>query len=196
MIHATPPRFGTQPLDETDDLFDLIEQVCADCGQSFQASRRSPRCATCASLHTSKDVGPATVVCPACGIEHQIPILKPHTLCLSCSADMSMTLASARVRLEQARDAAQELTNRLLADVAHADEPIQVRYYAAIGLRTTGHYRGVSYDAPTRAQMWATALTKEDLGPLLALYDRWDAAQAATVAAERAVTAVEEAIES
>jgi hypothetical protein len=181
--------------EDIDSLFTLIAQTCADCGQPFEASRRTPRCATCASLRTGQ-VGAATVVCPVCDIEHQIPILKPHKLCLSCSADMTMTLASARVRYDRAREAADALSVQLDADVAHADDATQARFAAAVALRITGRHGETTYTQTQVDAAWRRALEKGDtLSALLSLYDRAAAAALAVERAGAAMRAVEEAIE-
>lgn len=192
--YAQPPLFGTEPVTD-DDLFTLRDQTCADCGAIFSTSRRALRCATCASLRTGQ-VGAATVVCPVCDLEHQIPILKPHKLCLSCSADMTMTLASARNRYDDAVFDANALSTRLDADVAHADEATRARFEAAVGMLATGQLGGRQLTTDQVAAAWAKALTKQDdLSPLLDLYDRAAAAALAQLRAAEAVRAVEEAME-
>ena len=193
--HATPPRFGTEPIEEQNDLFTLIDQTCADCGQAFQSSRKNKYCATCASLRTGQ-VGAATVECPACSIEHQIPILKPHKLCLSCSADMTMTLAMAQARYDDARAAFVERHERLMADYAHADEQLQTRYDAAVTLRNHGTLGDKQYTVEQARAAWAKALERgDDLAALLSQYDAATGAGDARQRSLEAVRAVEEAIE-
>ena len=194
MIHATPPLFGTQPLDDADDLFDLIKQTCADCGQSFQSSRHAARCALCASLRGGQ-VGAATVQCPACGIEHQIPIMKPHNLCLSCSADMEMTLAYARNRYDDAVSNANALSARLDADVAHADDATRTRFEAAVTMLATGRLGDRQLTTEQVRAAWDKALTKDDeLSVLLALYDAAAAAALTQQRAAEVVSAIEKAM--
>lgn len=115
----------------TDDLFTLTAQTCADCGQSFEASRRSSRCAPCASLRTGQ-VGPATVACPACGLEHKVPVLAPHKLCACCLSDLVLTEGALRSRLAAADALYTDAATRLEADLAHADEKDAARYRAAL----------------------------------------------------------------
>src|SRR5262245_2231246 len=188
--------FVQQPLDDdADDLFALQTHTCADCGASFQTSRRAARCATCASLRTGP-VGAATVVCPVCGLEHQIPILKPHKLCLSCAADMPMTLASARVRFDDAKETADALSTRLDADTAHADEATQARFAAAVQMLITGRWGDKQLTTAQCRAKWDAAIAKgDDLGALLTLYDQAAAAALVQIRAAEAVRVVEEAIE-
>lgn len=121
-----------QPLiDETDDLFTLTAQTCTDCGQPFESSRRSPRCALCASLRSGQ-VGAATVVCVACELEHQIPILAPTKLCGPCRLDPAITASSLRARLAAADAAYADTVARLDADLAHATATDVARYRAAL----------------------------------------------------------------
>lgn len=182
--HATPPRFGTQPVDDDqDDLFALRDHTCTDCGQAFQTSRRAARCALCASLRTGQ-VGPATVQCPGCGVEHQIPILAPHKRCPAC-ADPEVL----RARLEQAEEAATAAYTRLDADYAHADDQDRARYDAACEARASGLWRGQARPASFFAQQWEAAITRNDgLSPLLRARLAWDDASATL---ERARAAVE-----
>jgi hypothetical protein len=193
--HATPPRFGTMPLDDADDLFDLHPHTCADCGESFAtSSRTATRCASCASLRSGQ-VGPATVQCPACGKEHQIPVLSPTKLCGPCRLDPVMTLAACRARLDAAQAESDAAWERQIADLAHADEKDRARYDAAVELRTTGALNGKTYPPALRSAAWHNALAAADgLSPLLAGYDRWQAAVVALEAAQTALAAVEEAI--
>lgn len=122
--------------EEQDNLFTLTRQTCADCGQTFEASRRSPRCALCASLRTGQ-VGPAVVQCPACGLEHKVPVLAPHKLCACCLVDLEMTAGALRARLAAADAAYTDAVTRLDADLAHADERDQARYRAALAQEDT-----------------------------------------------------------
>jgi hypothetical protein len=192
MIHATPPRFGTEPIEE-DDLFALIAQTCADCGATFEASRRSARCATCASLRTGQ-VGPATVRCPVCDLEHAVPLLSETKLCAPCRVDLVMTLASARARRENAQAAADAAWSRLDAALGHADDRDRDRYDAARTLAETGSLNGRSYTEAQRTAAWQRALERGDgLSALLAAWDAWGAAAAALDRARAAMAAVEEA---
>lgn len=181
--------------DDDDDLFALPEQTCADCGQKFTSSRRAVRCALCASLR-SGEVGAASVECPACGIQHGIPILSPTKLCGPCRIDPVMTLASCQARLSQARVAWLELDERLQADYAHADDALRTRFEAAVGLRLHGSIGDAHYTPAQIEAAWTKALAKPDLGPLLVLYDRAQAALAAHTHAVEAVRAVEETIDA
>lgn len=181
--------------DDEDELFQLHTQTCTDCGQAFSTSRRAPRCALCASLRTGQ-VGAATAICPACNIEHQVPILAPHKLCKDCGADLELTKVDVLSRLREAHDAADALSAQLDADVAHADEGTQARFTAAIALRQTGQLGEQQYTQQQVDAAWARALGKaDDLAPLLALYDRAQAAALAQVRAGEAVRAVAEAME-
>lgn len=158
--HATPPKFGTQPV-EDDDLFTLIPQTCADCQQPFAASRRAARCALCASLRNGQ-VGAATVVCPACGVEHQIAILAPHKFCPACVA---------------AAAEADDLAARLDADVAHTDDTTRARFEAAVALLQTGVLGERQLTTEQVRAAWQRAIDRaDDLSPLLSRYDRATAA--------------------
>lgn len=178
--------------DDDDNLFTERTLVCQGCGATFTTTnpRQGMRCALCNAGLMVK------VICPACDIEHQIPILKPHKLCLSCSADMTMTLASARVRLERACEEALVVSVRLDADVAHADAATQARFEAAVQMLFTGQLAGRQLTIEQVRAAWSKACAKgDDLSALLALYDRAQAAALAQQRAEAAVQAVEEAVE-
>lgn len=179
--------------DEPDSLFDLIPQSCADCGQSFAASRRARWCALCAALRSGQ-VGPASVVCPGCGVAHQVPVLAPTKLCGPCRVDPALTLAGARAREEQARAAWLALDERLQADYAHADDALRTRFENAVTLRNHGTLGGQPYTPAQVQAAWTKALGRgDDLSALLALYDRATTAQQAATRAAEAVRAVEEA---
>jgi hypothetical protein len=179
--------------EDIDDLFALRPQTCADCGATFETSRRASRCALCASLRSGQ-VGPATVVCPVCDLEHQIPILAPHKLCGPCRVDLVMTLASARARLEDAQAAADRLSARLDADAAHADDATRARFEAAVTMLVTGQYGGRQLTVEQVKAAWAKAKARgDDLAALLALYD---AAAAAALKQQRAAAAAAAAEEA
>jgi hypothetical protein len=153
IMTTTPPKFGTQALQEYDDLFDLKEYICADCRQPFQTSRHSLRCAMCQSLRQGQ-VGPATVICPGCDREHRIPVLAPHRLCPSCAADLDATerhiketLAAAELRFQNAIDA-------WTAAYAQADPCDQERYHVVEEARAA--------NAPGFAAKYQKALMKGD----------------------------------
>jgi len=198
--HATPPRFGTTPIQEGDDLFSLREQTCADCGALFETSRAAARCALCASLRSGQ-VGPATVLCPICGIEHQIPVLAPHKLCPVCVADPELCQANIAADLQRAEDA---YTDTLIAiehvanDTTDADHE---RYNTAVEARRTGKIAGRQYSAAQIAASWARSLQAGDgLSPLLAAHDQREAARAELIRVQEwaslARAAVEEATRS
>jgi hypothetical protein len=161
--------------EEIDDLFTLTAQTCADCGEPFQSSRRAPRCALCSSLRTGQ-VGPATVQCPGCGVEHKIAILAPHKFCVTCGDP-----ATAYAKLQAVAD---ELSARLDADVAHADEQTRARFEAACAMLYTGRLGDRQLTTEQVRAAWQKAIDKgDDLSPLLVLYDR---AAAAALAQQRA----------
>lgn len=165
--YAQPPLFGTEPITDDDDLFDLIEQTCTDCGATFSTSRRATRCALCASLR-SGEVGPATVLCPGCGVEHQVPVLAPHKLCKCCTVDLEMTAGALRARLDAAQAAADEAWERMDADLAHADDSDRARYDAACE-------RAAEWEADRWARARDAAIAKGDgLSPLLVARLRLD----------------------
>lgn len=181
--------FQQQPLlDDPDGLFAaLIEQTCADCGAQFETSRRSTYCALCVSLRAGQ-VGPATVQCPGCGMEHQIPVLAPHKLCKCCVVDLEMTAGALRARLEQAEQALDEALTRLDADLAHANAGDHARYEAAVEARGSGLWRGEARPAAFFAQQWQTAIARNDgLSPLLRARLAYDAAGEAWETAQREV---------
>lgn len=168
--HATPPRFGTTSI-EDDDLFILIPQTCADCGQPFQTSRRNTHCATCTSLRAGQ-VGPATVMCPACRVDHQVPILAKHKLCGPCGADLVMTKMHLESTLNYAQCHTDEAWLRLDADLAHADEADRARYDAAME-------RAAEWPLTRWQRARDAAIAKADgLAPLLAARLAWDVAAA------------------
>jgi hypothetical protein len=178
--HATPPRFGTQPIDPTDDLFTLHTHTCVDCGETFATSHPATRCALCASLRTGQ-VGAATVQCPGCDVEHQIAILAPHKFCRDCAADLPATLD----RLLAEADA---LAARLDADVAHADAATQARFSAAVQMLHTGELGGRGLSLEQVRAAWAKARAKgDDLSALLARYDAAQAAAARYVGAREGI---------
>ena len=180
---------------EQDNLFALVDQTCADCGTAFSTSRRTARCALCASLRSGQ-VGAATVECPACGVEHQVPVLAPTKLCGPCRLDPLLTLAGAQARLDAAREAWLAVDERLQADYAHADTKLQARYDAAVTLRNHGTLGEQRYTPAQVDAAWSRALGRADsLSALLARYDAAQAAALALKAAQQAVRAVEEAIE-
>ena len=171
---------------DIDTLFDLIEHVCTDCAQPFRSSARAASyCALCASLRKGQ-VGPATVQCPACGLEHQVPVLAPHKLCRPCAADPELTAHALRARLEAAEAALDAATTRLDADLAHADAPDQARYEAAVEARGRGLWKGEARTPTFFAQQWAAAIARGDgLAPLLAARLAYDDAGAQWQAAQR-----------
>ena len=160
-------------LDETpDDLFALTTHVCADCGQSFATSRGAKRCATCASLRTGA-VGAATVVCPACQVEHQIPILAPTKLCQACRADPVMTRMTLESNLAYAQCHADEAWLKLDATLAHADPTDYARYDAACE-------KAAAWPSDRWQRARDAAIAKGDgLSPLLAARLAWDDAATA-----------------
>lgn len=139
---------------DIDTLFALRTNTCARCGASFQTSRPARLCALCA--------GPqATVGCPACGVEHRVPVLAPHKLCPPCLVDLDMTEAALRARLAQADAAYTEAATRLDADLAHADEADVARYQAALA-------QEAAWGPERFARNVAAAIAKGDgLSPLL-----------------------------
>lgn len=176
--------------DDQDDLFAERTLECQGCGASFTTTspRASDRCVECKAGLKVK------VVCPVCDLIHAVALLAPHKLCLSCSADMTMTLASACVRLENAQAAADARSARLDADVAHADEKIRARFEAAVGMLTTGQLGDRQLTPKQVRAAWEKALAKgDDLSPLLALYD---AAATAALTQQRASVAVRAAMEA
>ena len=167
MITATDP---------TIDLFTLRTNICGDCGASFETSRPARLCALCA--------GPrATVACPACGLEHQVPVLAPTKLCGPCRVDPVMTRMSLESRLAAAQCRADEAWLRLDADVAHADAADRARYDAACE-------KAAEWSPERWAKARDAAIAKGDgLSPLLTARQRWDEA-AATLDQVRAAVEV------
>lgn len=151
---------------ETEDLFFLKTNVCDRCGATFETSRRSRLCALCA--------GPqATVRCPGCNVEHQVPVLAPHKLCKCCTVDLELTASSLRARLDLAQAAADNAWTRLDADLAHADDADRERYDAACE-------RAAEWEAERWARARDAAIAKDDgLSPLLAARLAWDDAATA-----------------
>lgn len=169
MQYATPPRFGTQPLDEGDELFALRRQVCADCGQVFETSRHSTRCATCRSLRAGL-VGPCEVQCPACDTPHRVAVLAPHRLCPACMSDLDATAGRIQAAMQAAELAFEAAVERLTADYDHADVGDQQRYQAALAARET-------LPAATWSSAWQKAAEKGDgLSPLVLAKQNSDAA--------------------
>lgn len=158
--------------EEQDNLFTLTAQTCADCGSTFESSRRNTRCALCASLRTGQ-VGPAVVQCPACGLEHKVPVLAPHKLCVCCLSDLVLTKMSLESTLNAAQCRADEAWLRLDADLAHADATDRARYDAACE-------KAAEWDADRWARARDAAIAKGDgLSPLLTARAAWDEAATA-----------------
>ena len=177
--HATPPKFGTTPIEEGDDLFLLQGQTCADCGNAFLTSQPASRCALCAALRSGQ-VGPATVLCSICGIEYQVPVLAPHKLCGVCAADLPLAASNIAADLQKAENAwnnAALFLNEALEDATEADRR---RFDVAVAARETGKVAGRTYSAAQLAGSWARALVAGDgLSPLLAAHNALKEAAAA-----------------
>lgn len=110
MQHATPPRFGTQPIDDEIDAF------------WAERPRRTP---------------PATarITCAACDRPATIPVTAAGRLCDLCREDLELTLVDVLATWDRAVTALREATERFDADVAHADEQTQARYARVVAAR-------------------------------------------------------------
>ena len=184
MILATPPRFGTMPLEE-DDMFALRPQLCADCKKTFETSRSSDRCALCSATRAGV-VGPATVLCPVCGVEHQVAILSPSKLCEVCKTDLVIAESNVRVDLENAESAyaAALIEMERAATAATADEV--ARYAKACEARAA---RLLHVEA-----RWAKTITQGGaLAALLVTHDAREVARQALDAARQVLREVEAA---
>lgn len=181
-MNATPPKFGTAPVEEGDEFFILRSLICVDCKQVFEASRHSLRCATCRSLRQGQ-VGPATVTCLVCDEEHQVPVLAPHRLCPTCAADLDATERHIRETLETAEQALTDAWEHWDADLAHSDD--KERYAKVCAARVEG--------AAGFAEKYARALAKGD--GLSALLKQSEAVAALITATERTRAWAERALE-
>jgi hypothetical protein len=159
-------------------MFALQAQTCADCGKAFSTSQPAALCATCASLRAGP-VGPATVQCPICGIEHQIPILSPSKLCGPCRVDPELCRANIAADVARAEAAWAEAAERLNTAVDVASEANVRRFNVAVAAKETGRMGGKHYTPAQMAQSWARALAAGDgLSVLLAAHEALQAAAA------------------
>ncbi len=194
-MNATPPKFGTAPIEEGDDLFDLKEYTCVDCKHPFQTSRHSARCAMCRSLRQGQ-VGPATVTCPVCELEHKVPVLAPHRLCSACASDLDATERHIRETLSTAEQALCNTVDAWDAAYNQADPEDRARYHNVCDARV---WPGDAEYKASFARKYARALGKGDgLSALLRAKEACDAATEAVQSrlaawAERALAEVEAA---
>jgi hypothetical protein len=152
--YATPPRFGTQPIEGyASDLAPItLEDALADPAALFDTPPPARRPIL------------ATVQCRVCGKDARIPILADAKICASCSADLpgQQAIIEATLDLATARSFNAELDlHALLAD---AGEQTLTRYQNAVALREASD--------PRIAAAWAKALATGDaLAALLAAHD-------------------------
>jgi hypothetical protein len=160
--YATPPRFGTQPIEGySADLAQItLEDALADPAALFDTPPPMRRPIL------------ALIQCRVCGKESRIPILADAKICASCSADLPATKTRIETALDAATDRSFNAELDLHALIADAGEQTLARYQNAVALREAND--------PRIAAAWAKALAAGDaLAALLAAHD----AQVATTAA-------------
>lgn len=110
MIHATPPRFGTQMPEDDNDLF--------------------PPVASVVDLHHR-------IICAVCGLPSKIFIGAPGDLCGPCRADPLMTRQHVEQTVEAARARLHTLMSAWEAALAREGEDDQRRWAAVEQARVT-----------------------------------------------------------
>jgi hypothetical protein len=160
--YATPPRFGTQPIEGySSDLAQItLEDALADPAALFDTpppTRRATR---------------ALVQCLVCGLEARIPILRDGKVCDACLGDLPGQRAIIEATLNAATQRSFNAELDLHALLADAGEQTLTRYQNAVALREAGD--------PRIAAAWAKALVGGDaLAALLAAHDAQVSATAA-----------------
>lgn len=138
MTHAaTPPRFGTQPLDDQDDLF------------------ASPRSGSGPALT-------ARIVCAVCEKPAQIPVLASGKLCDHCRRDLSATAAHVAETLRLAQARRNDAGETYEAEWAYADDTARDQLDRILAQRDSADFA----DRLARAHRlpdWSAALALWDL---------------------------------
>lgn len=152
--YATPPRFGTQPIEEYDSGLSQITlaDALADPAALFDAPPpvRTPT--------------RARVICLVCGNEARIPILRDGKVCDTCLANLPGEQARIEAALDDATQRSFNADLDLHTLLADAHEQTAARYQNAVALREVGD--------PRIAAAWAKALAAGDgLSVLLAAHD-------------------------
>lgn len=126
MIHATPPRFGTQPIDDEDEI-------------DWDAPRR-----------TAAPPAMARITCAACGTAAGIPVTASGRLCPLCREDLDVTARRLQANIEQVNATWRAALERWDADYTQADEKDQARYQTVVDARGKvhdGQIKRESYEA-------------------------------------------------
>jgi hypothetical protein len=135
--YATPPRFGTQPIDTDDD-------------DRFATPRR-PATVT-PILHA--------ITCAVCGLPSKIGVGQPGDLCSSCRADLVLVRQHVELALEAARSRLQVLVENFEHAVAAESEQDQMRRQRVVDARVK--VQAGSITAASFRSRWAEALAAGD----------------------------------
>lgn len=160
--YATPPRFGTQPIEGySADLAQItLEDALADPAALFDTPPPVRRPTL------------ATVQCHVCGNEARISILADAKICDACLGDLPATKARLESELDTATARSFNAELDLHALLADAGDQTLTRYQNAVALREAND--------PRIAVAWAKALAAGDgLAALLAAHDAQVSATAA-----------------
>lgn len=151
MIHATPPRFGTQPIDDDEIDWDAPRRAAAP-----------PRL--------------ARITCAACGAAASIPVTASGRLCGLCREDLDATAARLQANIEQINVTWHAALERWDAAKVQAGPDVLERYYERVvearGKVHDGQIKRESYEA-----RYSEALARNDgLAALLVAEQRRDEA--------------------
>lgn len=216
--YATPPRFGTQPVEQA-SLLTLLEitGTCHICGASFTTTDSDRHlcdthlveCINGAGILEDDDeidwdtprraAAPpamARITCAACGTAASIPVTAGGRLCPLCREDLDTTAARIRANVEAINVTWRAALERWDADYAQADTRDQERYQAVVEARGKVH-DGLIKEA-SYIQRFGEALARNDgLAALLGSEQRRDEASELAgkllVEAERGLAEVEAA---
>lgn len=163
MIHATPPRFGTQPIEQT-SLLTLLEitGTCRICGETFSTTDQDRQlcdahlveCINGAGIledddgdeidwdtprRTAAPPAMARITCAVCGTAAGIPITASGRLCPLCREDLDVTARRLQANIEQINATWRAALERWDADYTQADTRNQERYQAVVEARGKVH---------------------------------------------------------
>lgn len=195
--YATPPRFGTQPVEQA-SLLTLLEVTgtCRTCGASFTTTDPDRRlcdahlveCINGAGILEDDDEDEidwdrprrtppptARITCAACGLAATIPVAAAGRLCGLCREDLDATEARIRANVEAINATWQFALVAWDADYAQASEFDQQRYQNVVEARGKVH-DGLIKEASYMAR-YREALERNDgLAALLQAETRRDMA--------------------
>jgi hypothetical protein len=156
--YATPPRFGTQPVEQA-SLLTLLEITgTCRCGATFTTTDPDRRlcdlhlveCINGAGILEDDDeidwdrptrTPPAMtrITCAACGTAASIPVTASGRLCDLCREDLGATARRLQANIDQINATWRAALERWDADYAHACEADQARYQAVVEARGKVH---------------------------------------------------------